>query len=77
MICKVIYLYIVSNIIYFCNFQVWLPDVEVLNLKEFKSLDVLDKLQGTIHILRKHLWGGRGQKIAIFAYRAITKFSDT
>ena len=30
----------------FFNFQVWLPDVEVLNLKEFKSLDVLDKLQG-------------------------------
>jgi len=26
--------------------KVWLPDVEVLNLKEFKSLDVLDKLQG-------------------------------
>ena len=24
----------------------WLPDVEVLNLKEFRSLDVLDKLQG-------------------------------
>ena len=27
-------------------FQVWLPDVEVLNLKIFHALDVLDKLQG-------------------------------
>lgn len=27
-------------------FQIWLPDVEVLNLKMFRSLDVLDKLQG-------------------------------
>ena len=48
-------LYIVSNNIFIFNFQVWLPDVEVLNLKEFKSLDVLDKLQGIIHILPKHL----------------------
>lgn len=27
-------------------FQIWLPDVEVLNLKMFQALDVLDKLQG-------------------------------
>jgi hypothetical protein len=26
--------------------QVWLPDVEVLNLKQFATLDVLSKLQG-------------------------------
>jgi hypothetical protein len=27
-------------------FQLWLPDVEVLNLKMFQTLDVLSKLQG-------------------------------
>ena len=27
-------------------FQIWLPDVEVLNLKMFRALDVLSKLQG-------------------------------
>ena len=27
-------------------FQLWLPDVEVLNLKMFRALDVLSKLQG-------------------------------
>ena len=27
-------------------FQIWLPDVEVLNLKMFQALDVLSKLQG-------------------------------
>ena len=26
--------------------QIWLPDVEVLNLKMFQALDVLSKLQG-------------------------------
>ena len=26
--------------------QIWLPDVEVLNLKMFRALDVLSKLQG-------------------------------
>ena len=30
----------------FLSFKIWLPDVEVLNLKMFRSLDVLDKLQG-------------------------------
>ena len=38
----------------------------MLNLKEFKSLDVLDKLQGTIHILRKHLWGEGVRKLQFF-----------
>ena len=31
---------------FFIPLQIWLPDVEVLNLKMFRSLDVLDKLQG-------------------------------
>ena len=26
--------------------QIWIPDVEILNLKEFKTLDVLSKLEG-------------------------------
>ena len=28
------------------TFQLWLPDVEVLNLKVFQALNVLAKLQG-------------------------------
>ena len=26
--------------------MIWIPDVEILNLKEFKTLDVLSKLEG-------------------------------
>ena len=26
--------------------KIWIPDVEILNLKEFKTLDVLKKLEG-------------------------------
>ena len=26
--------------------EFWLPDAEILNLKEFKTLDVLSKLEG-------------------------------
>ena len=26
--------------------KIWIPDVEILNLKEFKTLDVLSKLEG-------------------------------
>ena len=26
--------------------KIWIPDVEILNLKEFKTLDVLRKLEG-------------------------------
>ena len=29
-----------------CIKEFWLPDAEILNLKEFKTLDVLSKLEG-------------------------------
>lgn len=31
--------------------EFWLPDAEILNLKEFKTLDVLSKLEVEYHIL--------------------------
>ena len=30
--------------------EFWLPDAEILNLKEFKTLDVLSKLEGIVII---------------------------
>lgn len=42
--------------------EFWLPDAEILNLKEFKTLDVLSKLEVEYHFLysivqRKHFVG--------------------
>jgi len=39
-------LFAMNKNVIFGMFQLWLPDVEVLNLKMFQSLDVLSKLQG-------------------------------
>ena len=39
---KWVYKFLIFKIL----FQIWLPDVEVLNLKIFHALNVLDKLQG-------------------------------
>ena len=35
-----------SNNIFIKVNKIWIPDVEILNLKEFKTLDVLSKLEG-------------------------------
>ena len=32
--------------------EFWLPDAEILNLKEFKTLDVLSKLEVSITFFR-------------------------
>ena len=38
-----------------CFFQLWLPDVEVLNLKHFRTLSTLSKLQGLWVSERKNM----------------------
>ena len=37
---------LLANCIAFQADKIWIPDVEILNLKEFKTLDVLSKLEG-------------------------------
>jgi len=44
--------------------EFWLPDAEILNLKEFKTLDVLSKLEG--------LWLNRNQEIMYAVATRIT-----